>query len=202
MSPNCTFLCGSPLRTEQMEDLNIKIEYDWKLHQRLNSPWHASDRPCRLCSLGHRKPGASRHSIVRESAPAAGRAVQASARRAGCVVLMRYTLTFTMPLGVRKILAWLRENPCTEISFAKFPSRCGAPVPSGAPTADTATRRKQGWGEGSVEGVRSQRTAFPPLFLSVMGESADHPLGLLCTCWALCSRQQAAPSACRRLSDS
>lgn len=38
-----TFLCGSPLGTEQMEDLIIKIEYDWKLHQWLCSPWHSSD---------------------------------------------------------------------------------------------------------------------------------------------------------------
>lgn len=150
MSPNCTFLCWSPLRTEQMEDLSIKKEYDWKLHQRLNSPWHASDHPCRLLSLGHRKPGASRHSIVWESAPAAGREVQASARHAGCVVLLRYALTFTMPLGVRKILAWLRENPCTEISFAKFPSRCGAPAPPRAPAADAATRRESRGGERAL----------------------------------------------------
>lgn len=80
-----------------MEDLSIKIEYDWKLHQRLNSPWHASDRPCWLCSLGRRKPGASRSNVVWESAPAAGRGVQASARRAGCAALLRYALTFTMP---------------------------------------------------------------------------------------------------------
>lgn len=97
MGPNSTFLFGSPLRIEQMEDLNIKIEYDWKLHQGLNSPWHASDPPCRLCSLG---PGASRSSIVQESRVATGSRVQASAHRAGCTALPRYALTFTvMGLG-------------------------------------------------------------------------------------------------------
>lgn len=96
-----------------------------------------------------------------------------SSCRMRCAAEIRPDLYNAWPLRVRKILAWLRENPCAEISLAKPPPRCGAPALAGAPAAGTSTGGKQGWGEGSGEGVCSERTAFPAhphLFLWVLGK--------------------------------
>lgn len=99
--PKLYFPFGSPLRTEQMEDLNIKTENDWKLHQGLNSPWPASDPPCWLCSLG---PGASWSSIVQEMAqrpPGAGSSIRSPCRM-HCAAQIRPDLYSQGPCRVRK----------------------------------------------------------------------------------------------------
>lgn len=116
-----------------------------------------------------------------------------SSCRMRCAPEIRPDLYKAESLGVREILAWLRENPCTEISFAKASSHCGAPASASALAAGTATRGKQGWGEGSEEGVCSKRTAFPPhppLFLSVMGENLGMTSGAALYLLAACACQR------------
>lgn len=125
-----------------------------------------------------------------------------SSCRMHCAAEIRPDLYKAGCLGVRKILSWLRENPCTEISFAKASSRCGAPTSAGAPTAGTATRENQGSAEGSGESVHSKRTAFPPhppLFLSVMGKNLGMTSGAAMYLLGACTCQRFSKQGSRQL---